>query len=44
MAWGFSGNGNQAALTPPGVGGINKDQMNMFANAANAQRHITFLF
>ncbi len=35
MAWGFSGNGNQAALTPPGVGGINKDQMNMFANAAN---------
>ena len=35
MAWGFSGNGNQAGLTPPGVGGMSTDQMNMFANAAN---------
>lgn len=35
MAWGFGNNGNQTSLTPPGVGGINADQMNMFANAAN---------
>ena len=35
MAWGFGNNGNQASLTPPGVGGLNSDQMNMFAQAAN---------
>ena len=35
MAWGFGNNGNQTSLTPPGIGGINSDQMNMFANAAN---------
>ena len=35
MAWGFGNNGNQASLTPPGVGGLNNDQMNMFAQAAN---------
>ena len=35
MAWGFGNSGNQTSLTPPGVGGINADQMNMFANAAN---------
>lgn len=34
MAWGFK-NGNQASLTPPGVGGLNQDQLNMFADAAN---------
>ena len=36
MAWGFSGNGNQASLTPPGVGGINQDQMALFSNAAQS--------
>ena len=36
MAWGFSSNGNQASLTPPGVGGINQDQMAMFSNAAQS--------
>ena len=36
MAWGFSGNGNQASLTPPGVGGINQDQMALFINAAQS--------
>lgn len=35
MAWGFGNNGNQASLIPPGVGGMNSDQMNMFAQAAN---------
>ena len=35
MAWGFGNNGNQASLTPPGVGGMSNDQMNMFAQAAN---------
>ena len=35
MAWAFGNSGNQTSLTPPGVGGINTDQMNMFANAAN---------
>ena len=36
MAWGFSSNGNQASLTPPGVGGMNQDQMAMFSNAAQS--------
>jgi hypothetical protein len=36
MAWGFSSNGNQASLTPPGVGSMNQDQMALFANAAQS--------
>ena len=36
MAWGFTNNGNQATLTPPGVGGMNQDQMALFANAAQS--------
>lgn len=36
MAWGFGNNGNQTNLTPPGVGGMSQDQMNMFANAAQS--------
>jgi len=37
MAWGFGNSGNQASLTPPGVGGaISQDQMAMFAAAAQS--------
>ena len=36
MAWGFGNSGNQSNLTPPGVGNISKDQMNMFASAAQS--------
>ena len=36
MAWGFGNSGNQSNLTPPGVGGMSQDQMNMFADAAQA--------
>ena len=35
MAWRFGNSGNQASLTPPGVGNVSQDQMNMFADAAN---------
>jgi hypothetical protein len=35
MAWGFSTGGNQATLVPPGIGGPNQDQLNMFTDAAN---------
>jgi len=38
MAWGFgSSSGNPASLTPPGVGGgVSKEQMAMFASAAQS--------
>ena len=36
MAWGFGNSGNQSNLTPPGVGNVSQDQMNMFADAAQA--------
>jgi len=36
MAWGFGNTGNQASLTPPGVGGMNQDQMALFASAAQS--------
>lgn len=36
MAWRFGNSGNQASLTPPGVGNVSQDQMNMFADAAQA--------
>ena len=36
MAWRFGDSGNQASLTPPGVGNVSQDQMNMFADAAQA--------
>ena len=36
MAWRFGNSGNQSNLTPPGVGNVSQDQMNMFADAAQA--------
>ena len=36
MAWGFGNSGNQSNLTPPGVGNVSQDQLNMFADAAQA--------
>ena len=33
---GFGNSGNQSNLTPPGVGNISKDQMNMFVSAAQS--------
>jgi len=37
MAWGFGNNGNQASLTPPGVGGgATQEQLAMFASAAQS--------
>lgn len=36
MAWGFGNSGNQSNLTPPGVGNLSQDQMNMFASAAQS--------
>lgn len=36
MAWGFGNSGNQSNLTPPGVGNVSQDQINMFADAAQA--------
>ena len=36
MAWRFGNSGNQSNLTPPGVGNVSQDQLNMFADAAQA--------
>ncbi len=36
MAWRFGNSGNQSNLTPPGVGNVSQDQLNMFTDAAQA--------